>query len=557
MKNKIIQNNIISCVVAVVLTAVVCLITYGSYMESTMNIQAENQAWVIREICEDNMDNPVQALVDIKDSLKNRVTLIAEDGSVLFDSVHDEHTLENHLERQEIKEAIENGKGSGKRYSDTDKTTNYYFAVNVKDIGIIRVGVKTSAFMSEALLTNLPVIVLVIISIIALIYAVSVKTTQNIVSTIENYDFDAQDSTTFEELAPFINKIEAQKRAIVRQSQKTTAEKDKLQSIFSNMEESIIVCDRKKMVVQHNRQANRIFGVNAGDRLFEVIQDEKLNEALDMVLEDRKLGGILEHSKATYQYTISPNVQNGQITGSIIIFLDITQQVESQKMRRQFTANVTHELKTPLTSILGYSQLISSGIAKQEDVNSFAAIIEKNAQQLLTLIEDIMQISALEEGGVSDVSEINFKSVVEEIIKDLQPVINDKQLKLDYTVEDVVIAANQKQLGDLCRNLISNAIKYNIPCGSINVSLACSENKDKAVFTVSDTGIGIAPHHQEKIFQRFYVVDKSRNKNISSTGLGLSIVKHIVTSMDGTIDLVSEVGKGSKFTVTLPLKQKI
>ena len=556
MKNKIIQNNLISCIVAVILTAVVCLMTYSSFMESAMNVQAENQAYVIREICESYDGNPVDALEEIKGSFKSRVTLIATDGSVLFDSVHDGQTLENHLERQEIAEALENGKGSGKRYSDTDKTNNYYFAVKAGDIGIIRVGVKSNAFFTEELLVNLPVIVLAVAAILVMVYKVSVKTTQNIVSTIENFDFEREDSKTFEELSPFINKIETQNKALIRQGQKTSAEKDKLQSVFSNMAESIIVCDRKKMVVQHNRQAGKIFGVKEGDRLFEVITDEKLNEALDAVLEDKKLHGILEHSKATYQYTISPNVQNGEIKGSIIIFLDITQQVESQKMRRQFTANVTHELKTPLTSILGYSQLISSGIAKPEDVTGFAAVIEKNAKQLLTLIDDIMQISALEENGVTDMAEINLKSVTDEIVRDLQPVVDEKQLKLSYTAEDVVITANYKQMGDLFRNLISNAIKYNKPEGSVEVNLCYSEDRENAVFTVKDTGIGIAPHHQEKIFQRFYVVDKSRNKNISSTGLGLSIVKHIVTAMDGTIKLESEVGKGSKFTVVLPAEQK-
>ena len=556
MKNKIIQNNLISCGVAVILTALVCLITFTSFMESSMSVQAENQAYVIREVLHDNTEDPVQALKDMSGSFKSRVTLVGFDGSVLFDSIHDQQTLQNHLERQEIADAIKNGSGSGKRYSETDKNTNYYFAVKVNDVGVVRVGVKSSSFITDELMANLPIIVLAIIIIISMVYLVSEKTTNNIVKTMEDFDFEGDNVPVFAELYPFVDKIETQQKDLIRQSQRISAEKDKLQSIFSNMAESIIVCDRKKMVVQHNRQAKNIFGVDAGTRLFEKITDEKLNDALDMVLSGQTAGGILPMGKATYQYTISPNVQNGEITGSIIIFLDITQQVESQKMRRQFTANVTHELKTPLTSILGYSQLISSGIAKPEDVNGFAAIIEKNAQQLLTLIEDIMEISALEENGVKDVAEINLRAVTDEIVRDLQPVVDEKQLRLSYTAEDVVITANHKQMGDLFRNLISNAIKYNRPDGTVDVSLCYSADGRNAVFTVSDTGIGIAPHHKEKIFQRFYVVDKSRNKNISSTGLGLSIVKHIVTAMGGTIELESEVGKGSKFTVVLPAEQK-
>lgn len=554
MKYKIIKNNLISCLVAVLLTAVVCLMTYSTFMESAMSVQAENQAYVLREICENNSENPVDAIEEIQTSFKNRVTLIGFDGKVIFDSIHDEHTLENHFERQEVVDALAKGKGDGKRYSDTDGTTNYYYALRLDNVGIIRVGIKSSTFMAEAIITNLPVIVLVIIAILAMIFAVSTVTTQRIVNTIENYNFDEADSTVYDELSPFINKIEAQNQALVRQEQKTRAEKDKLQSIFSNMEESIIVCDRKKMVVQYNPQANRVFGVEKGDRLFEAIEDENLNTALEQVIGGQKANGLLEKGKLTYQYTITPNMQNGEITGSIIIFLDITQQVESQKMRRQFTANVTHELKTPLTSILGYSQLISSGIAKAEDVNGFAAVIEKNAQQLLTLIEDIMRLSSLDEGADTEKTDVNMTAVIKDIIADLQPVLEEKQIQLSSDMEDVIIYANHKHIGDICRNLISNAIKYNKPCGNIDVELK-TEDKN-VVFKVKDTGIGIAPHHKDKIFQRFYVVDKSRNKNISSTGLGLSIVKHIVTGMGGTIELESEPGKGSQFTVKLPTEQK-
>ena len=554
MKNKIIQNNLISCAVAVILTAVVCLVTYSSFMEAAMSVQAENQAYVIREICEDNIENPSAALTEIQDSFKSRVTLIDFDGDVLFDSIHDELTLANHLERQEVAQALESGSGSGKRYSDTDRTNNYYFAVLVKDVGVIRVGVKSNAFYSEAILTNLPVIVMAIIAILFMIYFVSAHTTQRIVNTIENYNFDKVDNTSYEELSPFIRRIEEQNKAITSQSQKIRAEKDKLQSVFSNMAESIIVCDRKKMVVQHNRQANSIFGVNKNDRLFEIIKDSQFNEAMEQVLDGGKTHGFLEQGKATYQYTISPNTQNGEITGIIIIFLDITQQTESQKMRRQFTANVTHELKTPLTSILGYSQLISSGIAQPQDVQGFAEIIEKNAQQLLTLIDDIMLISSLEENSETDISPISFTAVVKEVLRDLQPVIDEKQIDVSTDIAEVTMEANYKHIGDICRNLVSNAIKYNKPGGSIDITL--KNDGKNAVFAVRDTGIGIAPHHKEKIFQRFYVVDKSRNKNISSTGLGLSIVKHIVTAMHGTIQLESEVGKGSTFTVTLPLKAK-
>ena len=550
MKNKIVKNNLISCVVAIILTAVICIMTYSHYMSANLILQAENQAYLLREICESEADE-IKALDELADSFKSRVTLISADGEVLFDSTHNKAELENHLEREEIVQAMQNAKGSSQRYSDTDGRTNYYYALKLSDGSVIRVGVRTNRVFSDAVLPNLPVIVMATIAIVSVIFIISEKTTNRIVSTIEDFDFDDESNAAYEELAPFIDKIKSQNETIKKQVGKTTAEKEKLASVFENMEESLIVCDRKKMVVQHNRQAEKIFGVKEADRLFEIISDEELYDNMDKAVQGSKVHGVIKHNKLTYQCTISPNIQNGEIKGVILIFLDITQQVESQRMRREFAANVTHELKTPLTSILGYSQLISGGIAKPDDVAGFAGIIEKNAQQLLTLIEDIMQISALEEGQISETVQVNLKSVIEDILNDLNPVINEKQIEVITDVSDVTICANEKNMGDLCRNLISNAVKYNKHCGTIDISL--KQAKDKIVFKVRDTGIGIAENHISKVFQRFYVVDKSRNKNISSTGLGLSIVKHIVTQMKGEIRLESKIGEGSVFTVELPL----
>lgn len=553
MKNKIIQNNLISCIVAVILTAIICIMTYGHLMAGSLTLQAENQAYLLKEICENEQDDTA-ALLQMKDSFKSRVTLVSKDGTVLFDSEYDETELENHLEREEIVQALQYSKGSSQRYSYTDRTTNYYHALRLSDGSVLRVGVRSNQVFSDAILPNLPVIVMALIVVISMIFLVSEKTTKRIVSTIEHFNFDIEGGTSYEELSPFIDKIRSQNETIKKQIGKTAAEKDKLASIFANMEESLIVCDRKKMVVQHNRQAQKIFGVKENDRLFELLSDTELLNNIDLAAAGQNVHGFLKHNKLTYQYTISPNIQNGENKGAIIIFLDITQQVESQRMRREFTANVTHELKTPLTSILGYSQLISSGIAKPEDVASFASVIEKNAQQLLTLIEDIMQLSALDEGGETETSEINIKTLINEILGDLKPVTAEKQISVTSQLEDVTIQANYKYLGDVCRNLISNAIKYNKAGGSIDILLEQRDNK--AVIRVSDTGIGIAENNIHKVFQRFYVVDKSRNKNISSTGLGLSIVKHIVTQMKGDITLESKLGEGSTFTVTLPLNKE-
>lgn len=552
MKNRIILNNLISCITAVVLTAVVCVMTYGHFISLSMISQAENQAYVLKEICL-NSQNPTHALEDIKDSFKSRVTLVDFEGNVIFDSVYDSETLENHLDRREIQEAVQNGFSSGERYSQTDKTTNYYHTLKIDGVGIIRVSVHARLFILDGIFPNLPVMVLCAIAVIVIVYKISVKTTASIVKTIENYDFQGEDGEVYEELYPFIKKIEDQQKTIKNQISKTEAEKEKLASVFSNMEESIIVCDEFKNIIQVNKKAAEIFNAKENTKLLEAFRFHRLSKDIDRALKGEIVHGILEKETSIFQYTISPNIQNGENNGAILIFLDITKQEENQKARRQFTANVTHELKTPLTSILGYSQLITNGIAKPEDITKFGVIIEKNAQFLLQLIDDIMQISSLEEKTSMEMSLVNLKSIICDILNDLSPVISDKNISVLSQMEDVSLQANHKYMGDLCRNLISNAVKYNKDGGKIFVNLS-SDGKN-CTLKVRDTGIGISQEDLPKIFQRFYVADKSRNKHISSTGLGLSIVKHIVTSMNGEIKVDSVLGEGSEFTAVLPLVQ--
>ena len=235
MKNKIVQNNLISCLIAVVLTAIICIVTYSHFISGNLTLQAENQAYILREICEAETDD-TSALKALEGSFKSRVTLIGADGSVLFDSTHDETVLENHLEREEIIQAVENNKGSSQRFSYTDGVTNYYYALKLSDGKIIRVGVRSNQAFSEAILPNLPVIVMAIIAILAMVFVVAEKTTKRIVSTIEHFNFDIEGGTSYDELSPFIEKIRTQNETIKKQIGKTAAEKDKLASIFSNME---------------------------------------------------------------------------------------------------------------------------------------------------------------------------------------------------------------------------------------------------------------------------------------------------------------------------------
>lgn len=550
MKERIIKNNLIACILTAILTVLICFLTYAYTFERTMDAQARSQGYLLKEICEQSTD-VTQSLKMVQTNFKGRITLVDFDGKVIFDSSYDEYTLENHLSRQEIATAVANGVGNAKRYSKTDGKTNYYYAIKINNIGVIRVGVHSSQLLAQAVLPHMPLIIFSILAVLIFTIWVSTITTKKIVKTIEDYDFNGDNTQIYDELSPFISKIHSQNNTIAIQSEKNKAEKDKLESVFLNMKECIIVCDNYKTIVQTNKEAEKIFSIYNKDNFSAVLRNAELNKNLQSALELTTAHGVLQQEGRSYQYTVSPNIQNESCAGAILIALDITEQTESQKLRREFTANVTHELKTPLTSILGYSQLITNGMAKQEDVVGFAYIIEKNAQRLLTLIEDIMQISALEEGGAAEKQKLSFKVAIEEVIKDLKPLAAEKDIEIVPELCDMYIVANLKHLGDIARNLISNAIKYNKQGGKVTVVLK-KEGKN-LLFEVCDTGIGIPKKDIDKVFERFYVVDKARNKSISSTGLGLSIVKHIVNSMGGTVQLTSKIGEGSKFVVTIPL----
>lgn len=538
---------------AVFLTAIVCFATYAATFERTMTSQARSQCYLLKEICQESSD-VLLSLGKVKNTFKGRITLVGFDGRVIFDSSFDEATLENHLERQEIATAIKDGAGSGKRYSKTDGKTNYYYALNIDKVGIVRVGIHSSQLLMESILPYILLTAFFMVLIFIFIIAVSAHTTKKIVTNILEYDFNGDNPLIYDELSPFINKINSQNKIINMHSEKNKAEIDKLESIFFNMKECIIVCDNFKIISETNAEAKRIFDINKGDNFYGTMRNAELNKNLQNALEGKTTHGILQQNGLSYQYTISPNIQNEVCTGAILIALDITEQTENQRMRREFTANVTHELKTPLTSILGYSQLVTSGIAKQSDILGFAQIIEKNAQSLLSLIDDIMQLSALDEGGKVSRQRLSFRLVVEDDITSLAPLIKEKGIRITKNIEDVHIIANLKHIGDISRNLISNAIKYNKQNGTVDITL--KQEGDRAILIVSDTGIGIKKRDIDKVFERFYVADKSRNKSISSTGLGLSIVKHIVSEMGGVVSLRSTQGKGSTFTVNLPIGEK-
>ena len=551
MQKRILKTNLISCIAASIMAVFVCVFAFTGSLQNTMNEQAYSQTMLLVHILESSDRRPRQVLEEIEGDIYGRITLVDNQGDVVFDSDYAAAEMESHSDRMEIINAFREGVGVSQRYSRTSNRMTYYCAAKVGDIGVVRVGIMSSTMVGSVIISTSPVIWLSVSVIILLIFFFSSVTTRRIVENIEQYDIETGEGDIYDELSHFVNKIKKQNDIISRHLQSLTEEKLKLQSIFLNIKEGIIVCDSRYNIIQTNSEAEQIFSLSDSDsNFYKSVRVPQLQQAVSRCMGGHVTHGVFEMNDMRYQFIASPNNYAGD-AGVILIVLDITQQVENEKNRRQFTDNVTHELKTPLTSILGYSQLITNGLAKAEDVQNFVGIIESNAKNLLDMIDDIIKISNLESGYGFNKVALDMDKIVQSAADRQAMTAQSCQVKVNCNIRPVRLMADESQMYQLVQNLISNAIKYNVPGGKVDISL--KQEKNFAVLQVSDTGIGIAARDTEKIFERFYVVDKSRNKNISSTGLGLSIVKHVVKAHDGFINVKSALGKGTTFTVKLPI----
>ena len=552
MQNKILKNTLISCILVVIMSVFTCISVFSSNLQETMKQQAYSQTMLMVHILETSHDDPVTTLTAIESEIYGRITFVDVEGNVVYDSDYATDTLDSHSDRKEITEAMENGIAMNQRLSSTTNRLMYYCAAKVSDMGVIRVAITSASMATDVIASTSPVIWGFMIVFVLAALILSAMTTKRIVETIETYDIDKGEGEIYEELSPFVQKIKSQNDIIRRQLQNLTDEKLKLQSIFMNIKEGIVVCDSRMSIAQTNMEARKIFSLKDNMANFKTaVAEEELHSAMEKSLAGETIHGTFSQKGRWYQFITSPNFYAGD-KGAILIVLDITQQVESEQSRRRFTDNITHELKTPLTSIIGYSQLITNDIARPDDVKNFASIIEQNAGKLMEMINDIMKISSLESMDGFNKVQLKLDEIVNSVINQESLNAHNRNVTITTQVEKIAVNADESQMYQLASNLISNAIKYNRENGSVAVRLY--KEGENAVFTVTDSGIGIPAEHLDKIFERFYVVDKSRNKNISSTGLGLSIVKHIVKAHNGTVTVNSTPGVGTEFVVKLPIE---
>ena len=482
-----------------------------------------------------------------------RLTWIAPSGEVLFDSQADESSMENHAQREEVRQALETGEGQSSRYSSTLLEKTIYYAKKLTDGSILRISISraTAGVLVMGMLQPM-LVVLAAALILALVLAKRISA--RIVAPLNRLDLEKPlENDTYEELSPLLTRINQQRRQIDAQLRTLQQKKDEFAQITASMNESLVLMNEKGTVLSINPAARALFHAEpdcVGRDFLTVERSHEISCAIRRALEEGHAELRVERGGREYQLDISRIESEGTVIGAVLLAFDVTEQAFAERNRREFTANVSHELKTPLQSIMGSAELIENGLVKQEDMPRFVGHIRTEAARLVTLIEDIIRLSQLDEGGELPFEPVDLKKLAEEASASLASAAAEKQVTIRVHGDDRQITTVRRLASEIIYNLCDNAVKYNREGGSVDVTIDGTAHG--AVVTVQDTGIGIPPEHQSRVFERFYRVDKSHSRQSGGTGLGLSIVKHAVQYLGGRIELESQPGKGTTMRVHFP-----
>ncbi len=494
-----------------------------------------------------------------------RFTIIKEDGSVIYDNWQDE-IKENHKDRPEVIKAFERGVGEDIRYSNTVSSDMYYYAVRLNNGEVLRLSREISS-INRIFVELIPMLFVLFIFVLIVVYFAASITSKKILKPINEMTKSLDDMLEegskvnmkiYEEFEPLSNTIKEQKNKINEYINELKYERDNISFITSNMKEGFILLNYNKDILSINKSAkimigNESFELKGSRNILELTRSPEIIEKINIsIKENRHLIHDVEISDKFYRYYFSPVVEENKIVkGLLILIEDITIQKKSEIMRSEFTANVSHELKTPLTTMIGFAEMIKEGLITDANIEKYSALIHKEGIRLISLIEDLMRLSKIQE-HTENVEEqlINIKDISEDVVYLLSSKAENYSVKLILNANDVVMKANNNYINELLYNLIDNGIKYNKDGGSVNIKIY--EEDGAANIVVIDTGVGIPPEHIDRIFERFYRVDKSRSKETGGTGLGLSIVKHITELYDGTIDIKSS-NTGTIIIIKLPV----
>jgi len=484
-----------------------------------------------------------------------RITWIAADGTVLYDSDALSSDMENHLEREEIKEALATGHGESRRYSATLMDRSLYAAQRLEDGTVLRLSIAQSSILTLVLGMAQPISIVIVLAVV-LSVVLAIRLSKNIVKPLNEIDLDHPLSNEgYDELAPFLRRIDSQQKQLRGQKTRLEQKQAELDTIIDSMSEGMVLLNEHGKIVSINPAAMALLGVEkspVGADMLTVSRNLSLNDILRQTLQGQSVVETVSLETGQYQISASPIMSEGKVAGAALCFFDVTEKEKAEQMRREFTSNVSHELKTPLHSISGYAELLQNNMVKQGDIVPFAGKIYREAQRMTSLVEDILSLSHLDEGAEDmEWTEVDLYELAAKAIAGLEAEAKAAEVKMSLHGEYCSLHGVPQLLHSILYNLCDNAIKYNKNGGEVTVSV---ERQDAdAVLTVSDTGIGIPAQEQARIFERFYRVDKSRSKEVGGTGLGLSIVKHAVLIHHGTIEVDSAVDEGTTITVRLPI----
>ena len=542
MTKKIFRSIVFAVAVVLVISfSVVTLVLYNNFSQVSSDKLAD-QLNIVSTSVELMGDDYLSAF----QSENYRVTWIDTDGTVLFDTEADSDSMDNHSNREEIEEAFKVGVGESERYSDTLMLKMIYRAEKLSDGTVLRISSTQDTVVALVLDVLVPVIVILVLSILLSAFLAR-WLSKSIVKPLNTLNLDnPTDNDVYDELTPMLTKINKQHKQISKQMRELKKRADEFEQIMASMNEGLVLLDKTGSVINMNSAAKNVFGVKdevQGESFLVVDRSIKMSKCVNDALRGSHSEFREQRNGNEYQFGVNAIESGGKVIGVVIISFDITETAFAERNRQEFTANVSHELKTPLQTIIGSAELLENGLVKPEDTNRFVGNIRREATRLVSLINDIIRLSQLDENNELITEDVDLYDVAKEVKNDLLTLAVSKNIDLSVTGKNVTLKGVRRYLYEIIYNLCDNSIRYSKDGGKVQIDV--SNDNNRIVLTVSDNGIGIPLEHQSRIFERFYRVDKSHSKETGGTGLGLSIVKHAVACHGGMIKLDSTVGKGT------------
>ena len=546
MNSKIFRSNMLTSMLVLVTTLVLITGVLFDYFEAQLQRELASEATYITNALE---HEGVEYINDFKNSDK-RITLIDKDGTVLADTSANEKELDNHKDREEVRDAFASGKGSSVRYSDTLMKKTIYYATLLEDGTVLRVSTTQDSVIIILLGLLYPIIIILVIALILTLY-LSHRVSKSIINPLNNLDLEnPENNETYEELTPLLTKVASQKRKINEQLKAAEQRQEEFRLITENMTEGFLVIDHNTNLLTYNSSALRLLDITEVQKgsVLAVNRTKGFRDVVHKVLQGEHAESTINIDEKHYELIANPVYSEDKVIGAVIVILDITETVNRETLRCEFTSNVSHELKTPLTSISGFAEMMMSGDTNKETVIDFSKTIYDEAQRLISLVGDIIKISQLDEKTTEFEQEsVDLTELSNEVAERLKPAADKKNMTINVLGGSGRVVGVRKILDEMIGNLVDNATKYNKDNGTVDIIVTNSDNKTELI--VRDTGIGIPQSEQSRVFERFYCVDKSHSKNIGGTGLGLSIVKHGAMYHNAQIKLESTEGKGTSISL--------